>query len=103
LVGGLGDAEIDYLGKRLSILLEHQNIARFQVTMEDAFLVRVLHGVTDGLEDPQALPWIQAPLVAVLGNRHPGTYSMTKKGRHVSLVPASKIRAMWGCSIIASA
>ena len=31
----------------LSIIASHQNIARFQVSMNDAFLVRMLHSLAD--------------------------------------------------------
>jgi hypothetical protein len=51
----LGDAKVDDLGGRLTILRAHQHVGRFDVAMDDALAVRVLHGVADLREQLQAL------------------------------------------------
>ena len=50
LVRGLGNAEVDYFGNRCAIGLCDENIRRLQVTMDHAFLMRMLDRSADGEE-----------------------------------------------------
>ena len=50
LVGGLGDAEIDYLGNRRAVLLRHQHVRRLQVTVDHTLLMRMLDRAADRQE-----------------------------------------------------
>ena len=47
IVRGLGQAEINHLGHRHVVVLRDENVRRFEVAMDDAFLVRVLDGLAD--------------------------------------------------------
>ena len=38
----LGDAEVDHLGNRLAVVQRDQHVGRFDVAMNDPFLVRML-------------------------------------------------------------
>ena len=68
LIGRLGNAEVDDLGDRLAVLHHDQDVGRLDVAMNDAFLMRMLKGVTDGNEEFQALAGGEPILVAVLGD-----------------------------------
>jgi hypothetical protein len=52
----LGHAEVDDLGYRLAVDGGDEDVRRFQVAMNDARLVRVLHRSAGGGEQPQPLP-----------------------------------------------
>src|SRR6266704_303871 len=50
----LGDSEINYLGRRLSVTASrHQDVRRFDVSMDDSLLVRVLYCVANLNEEFQ--------------------------------------------------
>ena len=48
--GCLGDAEVDHLGHRLAVLQGDQNIAGFEIAMNDSLLMRMLDRQTDGIK-----------------------------------------------------
>ncbi len=64
-----GDPEIDDFGDGTVVVVGHEDIGRLQVTVDDALLVRVLHGVADGDEQFQTLARGKAMLVGVLDDR----------------------------------
>ena len=43
----IGDAEVDHLRHRHSVVQGHQDVRRFDVPVDDPFLVGVLDGVAD--------------------------------------------------------
>jgi hypothetical protein len=47
LVGGFGNAEVNHLGERFTIMARNHDIGRFDIPMDDAFGVGVLHGLAD--------------------------------------------------------
>jgi len=53
--GRLGDAEVDHLRHRLVAVERDQHVRRLEITVDDAFLVRVLDAVADLLEEFQPL------------------------------------------------
>ena len=105
LVHGVGDAEVDDLGRRgVPSTSVHQHVGGLEVAVDDALLVGVLHGFADGQEELQPLAALSrcSSQYSVMGT--PSTYSITKYGRpSLGDVPASRTRATWGCSIMASA
>ena len=70
LAGRLGDAEVDDLGHRRTVLERHQHVGGFQVAVDDPLLVRVLHRPADQHEQLQPLRDRQVILVAVGRDRH---------------------------------
>jgi len=70
--GGLGDAEVDDLGRRLAVAHGDEHVGGLEVAVDDALLVRVLHRVADLHEEPEAFDCAQALAVAVLGDGHAG-------------------------------
>ena len=58
-VGDAGHAEIEDLRTTTFI---HQNVARFQVAMDDTSPVRVLHGITHFSHEGKTLPVVQPTL-----------------------------------------
>ena len=69
LAGGLGDPEVDDLGRGTIALNRHEDVRRFQVPMNDALLVRVLHTFANIDEKLQPLANRETLVVAVLRNR----------------------------------
>ena len=66
-VGGrFGDAEIDHLGDRHAIMQCHQDVGGLDVTVNDPFLMGVLHGMADLDEQLQTFDGGQLVLVTVL-------------------------------------
>jgi hypothetical protein len=65
---GLGDPEVDDLDDRRALWIADHDIRRFDVAMNDAFLVRVLNGVTNLDEKIEALARAQIVFVAVIGD-----------------------------------
>ena len=51
----LGHAEINHLGHRLAVMQRHQHVARLDVAVNDALLMRVLHRLADLHEKLQPL------------------------------------------------
>ena len=51
LICRLRDAEVDDLRDRRAVMQSHQHVAWFEVTVNDAFLVRVLDGLANGDEE----------------------------------------------------
>ena len=47
-IDSLGDPEIDHLDEGANVAVCHQDIGRFEIAMNDAFLVRVLDSIADG-------------------------------------------------------
>ena len=46
LLEGLGDTEVDHLGDRLSIAESYKDIGRFQIAVDNSFLMGMLNGGT---------------------------------------------------------
>ncbi|MFO1486587.1 MAG: hypothetical protein U1F71_24710 [Verrucomicrobiaceae bacterium] len=55
LAGGARNAKINDLGQRLAIDRGYQDVGRLEVAMDDAFLMRMLHRLTDMNEQLQPL------------------------------------------------
>jgi len=68
LAGGLGDAEVDHLGHGHAVGGSDQDVRGLEVAVDDAFLVRVLDGVTDLDEEVQPLARGAPVLIAVVGD-----------------------------------
>ena len=70
LLGRLGHAEVDHLGRRPAVHLRHQHVAWLEVAVDDPLLVGVLDRLAD--RDEQLQPGLHREplLVAVLGERH---------------------------------
>ena len=66
----LRQAEVDDLRDRLAVVALDQDVCRLQVAMDDALLMRMLHGRTDPAEKFQTLGQAQAVLVAVARERN---------------------------------
>ena len=69
--GGLGQAEVDHLRHRLVIVQTDHHVGRLEIPMDDPFLMRVLHGLTNGDEQLETLTGRQAVFVAVAGDGNP--------------------------------
>jgi hypothetical protein len=65
----LRDAEVDDLGHRLAIVKRDQHVRGLDVAVQDALLVRVLHGLAHLDEELQSLARREVALVAVLRDR----------------------------------
>ena len=70
--GGLGDAEIDDLGLRFAAAVTHEDIRGFQVAVDHAFLMGVLHTLTNAPEQLEPPPHAQSVPVAVAVHRLAG-------------------------------
>ena len=68
----LGHAEVDHLRHGLSVADRDEDVAGFDVAVDDAFLMGVLHGLADLHEQVQALRDAQLVPVAVFGDGHAG-------------------------------
>ena len=70
--GRLGQPEVDDPRHRLAVHFHHQNVCRFQIAMDDGFLVRVLHAFAGLNEEFEPVPDLELLLIAILRNRQPG-------------------------------
>ena len=68
---GLGESKVDDSWRRPSVHLDHQNVRRLQIAMDDGFLMSVLHALARLNEKLQALRNGQFVLIAIFGNRQP--------------------------------
>jgi hypothetical protein len=68
LVRRLGDAEVDDLGHSHAVIDGDEDVRGLEVAVDDALLMRVLHGLADLDEQLQAFPGGQFGLVAILGD-----------------------------------
>src|SRR5439155_22587057 len=66
--GGLGDAEINDLRHGHAIVVGHQDVRGLDVAVNDAFLMRVLDGVTNLHEQIEPLPGGKVGCIAVFGD-----------------------------------
>ncbi len=66
--GGLGHTEINDLGYRAAVVQRDQDVTGLDVAVDNALLMRVLHGLADGDEQLQSLAGGQVLLVTVLGD-----------------------------------
>ena len=78
LVGGLGDAEIDYFWNGRAVLFHHEHVRRLQVAVDHTFLVRMLNR-TAHCEEQRS----RSPMVIRLRSQYcvmgtPSMYSITK-------------------------
>jgi hypothetical protein len=64
-----GQSEVDNARHRPAIHFRHQDVGRFQVAMDNRFLMRVLHSFTYHCENKQALGGREAFRVAIFGDR----------------------------------
>ena len=69
LIGCFGDAEVDHLHLRRAVDGGDQYVTWFDVPMDDALWVGVLHGGTDVAEQVQPFGQTQLPAVAEFRNR----------------------------------
>src|SRR5262249_21625014 len=63
--GGLGHAKVNDFGHWPAVHEPDQDIGRLQVAVDDALLVSVLHGLTNGYEELTSLAGRQPLLVAI--------------------------------------
>ena len=70
LAGGLGDAEVNDLGRGRVRRAGHEDVGRFDVPMDDALLVRVLDGFANVHKQLQPLACGKIFLIAIAGDRH---------------------------------
>ena len=68
---GLGDAKINYFRRGHPIHFGHQHVGRFDIPVDDAFVMGVLDGAADLNKEPQPLGGGQLVLIAVVGDPHP--------------------------------
>src|SRR5688572_7848489 len=68
LMESLDDPEIDDLGDRDSVLNCHEHVRRFDITVDDAFLMRMLNRSTYLDKHLQPFPHSQTITVAVIGD-----------------------------------
>ncbi len=104
--GQFRQAEVDDFRQRAPILLGHQHIGGLDVTVYGAFLMRMLHGLTDLEEQQQSLSDIEFCVIAILrdpdavhvfhdevrtaaagdsGIEHLGDARMLHQGEHLTL------------------
>ena len=69
-VHGLGDAEVDDLGDGLAVLDRDEDVRGLEVAVDDALLVRVLHGLAHLDEELHPLPGVEPLPVGVVGDGH---------------------------------
>ena len=70
LVHRLGQAEVDHLRDRFTVIKADQNVRRLQIAVDDPLLMRVLHSVADLHEEIETLFDGYPGLVAILGDGH---------------------------------
>jgi hypothetical protein len=70
--GRLGQPEVDDPRHGFAVHFHHQNVCRFQIAMDDGFLVRVLHAFADLDEEFEPIRDLEFLLIAILGNRQSG-------------------------------
>ena len=70
--GGFGQSKVNDLGNGLLIQLLDQYVGGFQIAVDNRFLMRMLHTLTDLYEEAQALMDGEAMPVAVIGNGQAG-------------------------------
>ena len=70
MAGGFRNAEVDHLGDRLVVVEGDQHVRRFDVAVNDAFLMGVLHGQADRHEEFQSFARCEFPIVAELCDRY---------------------------------
>ena len=70
LLSGFGDAEVDDLGHRDSVVDGDEDVRGFEVAVNDPLLVRVLHGLTNLQEKLEAFVGRELGLVAILSDRN---------------------------------
>ena len=70
--GRLGQAEVDDPRHGLAVHFHHQNVCRFEIAMDDGFLVCVLHAFAGLNEEFEPIRDLELLLIAILGNRQPG-------------------------------
>ena len=68
MLGGLGKTEVNYLGNGVITIDRYQDVVRFQITMNDSLLMRMLYCMTDRKEQAEPLVRGEFLLVAILGN-----------------------------------
>jgi hypothetical protein len=68
LAQGFGNAEVDHLDDRWIVLQVDQDVARFEIAVNDPLLVRMLYRLSDGGEQFQPLARRQPIVVAKLGD-----------------------------------
>jgi hypothetical protein len=61
-------AEVDHLGHRAAVVDRDQNVAGLDVPVDDALLMRMLHGLKNGNEEFQPLASCQMLLITELGD-----------------------------------
>ena len=54
LMQGFRDAEVDHFHDGLAVIKAGEDVAGFQIAMQDAFLMGVLDGAADGHEEFEA-------------------------------------------------
>jgi len=68
LPGRLGDAEIDHLRDRDSVMERDQDVRRLDVAVDDPLLMRMLHGLANHHKEIQTVVDAQTMPVAVFGD-----------------------------------
>src|SRR5207244_908314 len=68
VAGGFGDPEINHFGHGDAVVDGDQDVGRLDVAVDDAFLVRVLDGVTNLAEQRQPLAGGELFVIAVVGD-----------------------------------
>jgi tetratricopeptide (TPR) repeat protein len=66
----LGHAKVDHLRHRLPVVDRDEDVRRLQIAVDDGFLVRVLHALTDEEEQVEPFAYREPMAVAVLRDRH---------------------------------
>ncbi|HEX3765159.1 MAG TPA: hypothetical protein VHW23_40965 [Kofleriaceae bacterium] len=70
LIEGLGDAEVEQLGQQAAAALDHHDVRRLDVAVDDAALVRGVHRVRHALEERDELvEWHRPVLLEPRGQR----------------------------------
>jgi hypothetical protein len=64
-------AEVDDPRGRFAVHLDDQNVGGLEITMDDRFLVRVLHALAGLDKELQPLANLELLLIAILRDRHP--------------------------------
>jgi hypothetical protein len=69
LVDRLGDAKVDHFRDSYAVNFWHEHVGRFEIAVNDAFLVGVVNGSADFRKQLQPLPCVEPLRIAVLGDR----------------------------------
>ena len=96
LLDRLGQTEVDHFGHRLAILQTDEDVAGLQVSVDHTLGVRVLDSLANRYEECETLGDVRRASSQYLVKGTPLTYSMTKNGRPLSVVPPSSTLAMLG-------